>query len=85
MGCTDDQGFECSGKEKSAHKLTISKDFFLMDTEVTQALYEQVMSENSSSIIGSNRPMETITWYDAVKFCNQLSEFEGLEKCYTIN
>jgi formylglycine-generating enzyme required for sulfatase activity len=84
MGCTSEQGSDCYDSEKPAHHVTISKDFYLMENEVTQALYQRVMGENPSSFKGANRPVETVSWYDAVKFCNKLSQMEGLDQCYTI-
>ena len=85
MGCTSEQGIDCNDIEKPAHQVTISKDFYLMENEVTQALYERVMGENPSRFKGANRPVEHVSWYDAVKFCNKLSQMEGLDQCYTIN
>ena len=43
------------------------------------------MGENPSYFKGANRPVERVSWYDAVKFCNKLSQMEGLDQCYTIN
>ena len=58
-------------------------DFMIAETEVTQALYESVMGKNPSHFKGARRPAECISWYDAVEFCNKLSEASGLEKCYS--
>lgn len=91
MGCTSEQGSDCYDSEKPAHQVTISKDFYLMESEVTQALYQRVMGENPSHFfcgyVGNdhNKPVEQVSWYDAVKFCNKLSQMEGLDQCYTIN
>ena len=52
---------------------------------VTQALWESVMGNNPSHFKGSSRPVEQVSWFDCVDFCNKLSEKEGLEKAYTIN
>ena len=85
MGCTFEQEDDCGHLEKPAHQVTISKDFYLMENEVTQTLYERVMGENPSEFKGLNRPVEQVSWYDTVKFCNKLSQIEGLDQCYTIN
>lgn len=41
------------------------------------------MGYNLSEFKGSKRPVESISWYNAVAFCNKLSEKEGLQKAYT--
>ena len=50
----------------------------------TQELYEKVMGTNPSRFRGSNRPVENVSWCDAVLFCNRLSELEGLDPCYVL-
>ena len=61
--------------------------------EVTQEEYEAVMGYNPSSFTSSTltagevqgrRPVEMVTWFDAIEFCNKLSEKEGLTPAYTI-
>jgi formylglycine-generating enzyme len=58
-------------------------DFYIGKTEVTQAQWKAVMGNNPSSFKGDNLPVETVSWFDAVDFCNKLSEMEGLTKCYS--
>lgn len=53
--------------------------------EVTQGLYKAVMGENPSNFKGSENPVENVTWYDAIYFCNKLSEKCGLEPVYKVN
>jgi formylglycine-generating enzyme required for sulfatase activity len=43
------------------------------------------MGNNPSYYKGDNRPVDSVSWYDAVSFCNKLSEREGLTPCYNIN
>ena len=57
----------------------------MLKTEVTQKLYASVMGENPSNFKGDNLPVENVSWYDAVKFCNELSMKKGLFPVYTIN
>ena len=61
-------------------------DFYLGQYLVSQQLWEQVMGENPhKEFHGKDLPMEPISWYDCVEFCNRLSELEGLEKVYQID
>ena len=66
------------------HEVRITRPFSLGEAPVTQALYEAVMGENPSHFEGERCPVETVTWYDAVRFCNRLSEREGLQPVYRI-
>lgn len=74
---------------KNVDKLMIAvpgKEFSILATEVTQELYESVMGENPSKFNGEkNLPVEQVSWYDAVEFCNKLSKEAGLEPAYSIN
>ena len=67
------------------HTVTISKAFYMSKYEITQKQYEAVMDTNPSTFIGENLPVEKVTWYNAVAFCNALSLKEGKTPCYMIN
>ena len=71
--------------EKPRHRVTLRRDFFVGKYPVTQALWESVMGSNPSHFPGPNRPVESVSWFDVVDFCNKLSRREGLEPVYTIN
>lgn len=61
--------------------------FYMGKYEVTRAQYLQVMGYDTSDISKSptaNCPVQNITWFDAVSFCNKLSELEGFEKVYRL-
>ncbi len=59
---------------------------YVMKTEVPQGLYKAVTGMNPSEFKGNDyRPVEQVSWYDAVKFCNLLSERQGLKPCYSVN
>ena len=62
------------------------RTYSILKTEVTQELYKSVMGENPSEFNGEkNLPVEKVSWYDAVEFCNKLSKEAGLEPAYSIN
>ena len=71
--------------EKPRHKVTLTQDFLMCQHQVTQALWESVMGSNPSCFKGANRPVEQVTWFDCVLFCNKLSEQEGAEPAYIIS
>ncbi len=53
--------------------------FFIGRFPVTQELYELVMGENPSRFKGENRPVEKVSWDDAVQFAKKLTELAGRE------
>ncbi len=76
-------------------EMTITKGYWLAETEVPQELWEAVMGSNPSYFKGptylpdstetqAKRPVECVTWYDAIEFCNKLSELDGKSPFYTI-
>jgi formylglycine-generating enzyme required for sulfatase activity len=69
---------------------TVTLSAFKMSKyEVTQSLYQTITGTNPSYFSGNTDaatcPVEQVTWYDAVEFCNKLSLAEGLQTVYTIN
>ncbi|MDP3179345.1 MAG: SUMF1/EgtB/PvdO family nonheme iron enzyme, partial [Spirochaetaceae bacterium] len=55
-------------------------------TEVTQEQYAAVMGANPSIYLKSPKnPVEQVAWLDAVRFCNALSQREGLAACYALD
>ena len=78
-----------AGWENNPKKVEkIERSFWLCEIEVTQELYELVMGYNPSEFKGkedsSQRPVERFTWYDAVMFCNKLSEELEMTPYYKI-
>ena len=51
----------------------------------TQKMWTEVMENSPSSFKGDNRPVERITWWQALEFCNKLSEKYGLEPVYDLS
>jgi formylglycine-generating enzyme required for sulfatase activity len=77
--------------------VTLTKGFFMAKYPVTQAQYMAVMGANPSWFttargrppaageVEANRPVERVSWYDALVFCNALSIYHGLTPVYSIN
>ena len=61
------------------------KPFFILRYPVTQDLYFTVIHQKPSTFQGNSLPVETVSWIEAVNFCNALSESLGKNKCYTID
>ena len=81
MGALADDEY-ASDNEKPRHNVTLDKDFMIGKYAVTQALWESVMGSNPSYFKGANRPVEMVSWFDAVEFCNKLSKKEGFSVVY---
>ncbi len=68
MGCSPGDT-ECDSDEKPPHKVTITKGFWLGQTEVTQEAWQRVMRTDPSNFKGAKLPVENITWNDAKSYC----------------
>ncbi|MGE3818635.1 MAG: formylglycine-generating enzyme family protein [Isosphaeraceae bacterium] len=79
-------GSEENDDEKPPHRVRITKPFLLAAHPVTQGQYRAVTGQNPSHFKGSDDfPVESVSWHDAVAFCNTLSEKEKRTPCYGIN
>ena len=76
MGATSEQGNDAFDDENPAHKVTLS-DYYIGETEVTQALWQAVMGSNPSSIKGNSNPVEFVFWNDCQKFIRKLNSLTG--------
>ncbi len=94
MGTAGEAEFD---DEVPAHKVEISRPFFLADREVTVAQFQRFLAD--SDLLESERPalwerplevtkeawgypIQKVSWCDAVLYCNWLSQREGRRKCY---
>lgn len=64
--------------------VTIS-NFYIGKYEVTQKEWIEVMGSNPSKFRGDNLPVEMVSWYDCVEYCNKRSIKEGLKPYYNID
>ncbi len=79
MGSTD------SKDEQPIHRVRITQPMWVGMTPVTQAQYQVVMGRNPSNFKGNNRrPVDQVSWFDAIDFCNKLSQRVGRQRCYGI-
>ncbi|WP_339222316.1 SUMF1/EgtB/PvdO family nonheme iron enzyme [Paenibacillus sp. FSL H8-0332] len=60
-------------------------DFYIGKYEITQQEWLEVMKNNPSQFQGDKLPVESVTWYDAVEYCNERSVKEGLTPYYNID
>jgi len=63
---------------------TLIPDFYIGIYEVTQKEWTEVIGSNPSAFKGENFPVETVSWYDCIEYCNERSIKEGLKPYYNI-
>ena len=73
-----------ASNQKPMHEVRVS-DFWIMNTEVMQKDYASLMGKNPSDYMGDYRPVENVSWYEAVAYANMLSQKDGLRAAYTIS
>ncbi len=67
------------------HLVTITRAFWIGKYEILGSEYNKVMGEGADYYESERHPLDSISWYDAVEFCNKLSEYEDLTPVYTID
>jgi formylglycine-generating enzyme required for sulfatase activity/serine/threonine protein kinase len=82
MGSPEDDE-DAEAGEKPRHRVQITRPFYLGVTEVTQGQYRALRGNNPSHFRESAElPVEGVSWFDAVRFCNRLSQREGRKPYY---
>lgn len=79
----------------SAYNITLTKDFYICDHEVTQKEWEDVMGVSQSQLMsavsgsdkgsGDDYPVYYVNWYHAIAYCNKKSLADGLTPCYSVS
>jgi sulfatase modifying factor 1 len=64
---------------------TVVSGFFIGRCEVTQKEWTDIMGHNPSEFKGDDLPVEMVSWYDCIEYCNQRSLKEGLTPYYTVD
>ena len=89
MGATPEQGTDALPDEKPAHQVTLTRDYFMAETMLTQELWTAVMgttiqeeeakgSGDTGLGYGANYPMYCISYYDCLNFVERLNQLTGL-------
>lgn len=71
--------------DETQHEVTLTTDFWMAESEVTQRQYQNLMGSNPSSTKGDDLPVVRVNWYEAAAYCNALSAKEKLPPCYQID
>jgi formylglycine-generating enzyme required for sulfatase activity len=72
--------------DRTKQKWTVElAPFLLAQFPVTQEQYFEVTNESPGTFKGNRLPVETVSWKDAINFCNVLSAKAGLKPCYMID
>ena len=93
MGSPTNEPGHNSAPRENLHTVTLTAGFRMGKYLVTQELYTLVMGTNPSNFssnpaageVQSLRPVESLSWYSAIVFCNRLSIIEELTPAYRIN
>lgn len=65
--------------DEKQHQVTLTKDFYIQTTEVTQGQWREIMGRNPSNFknCGDDCPVESVSWNDCQKFILRLNKHEG--------
>ncbi len=85
MGRTRESGLNQYADELPIHQVTL-EPFYIGRFEVRQSNWKAVMHSNPSIFTGNvNCPVEMVSWYATLVYCNKLSMRENLTPAYSIN
>jgi len=91
MGCPEGS-FACPGGNSGwhsspVHSVTLTNDFWIGETEVTQDQWAAQIGNNPSSYsaCGGDCPVDSVNWYEALAFANAVSAAEGRIECYSLS
>jgi formylglycine-generating enzyme required for sulfatase activity len=79
MGCTFEQGSDCSSDEKPSHSVTLS-DYYIGKFEVTQKQWRVIMGSDPPELYFKgcdDCPVERVSWNDAQEFITKLNSKTG--------
>ena len=76
-------GEEEREEDEAQHRVVI-RPFYIGKYEVTQKEYKEIMKTNPSYFVGDDHPVENVSWFEAVEYCNLLSIRDGIRPAYEI-
>ena len=83
MGSPTDELVHYSNETQ--HQVTLTRGFYLQATEVTQGQWKALIGNNPSTYkTGDDYPVETVNWWEAASYANELSASQSLAACYTL-
>lgn len=82
MGSPDTEAWR--GEDETQHSVAVNA-FYMCRYEVTQKEYKEIIGDNPSTFSGETLPVENISWYDVIAYCNTRSEKEGLTPVYSMD
>ena len=71
MGTEGEEGLTVN---EAQHQVTLTKGFWIMETEVTQKQWKAVMGNNPSHFKGDDLPVESVSWFDCQAFCKKCAQ-----------
>ncbi len=78
MGATPEQGLISGFDERPSTKVTIN-NFFILDTFITQDIWECIMGSNDSHFKGKKLPVERVSWFECEEFIKRLKMRTGID------
>ncbi len=81
MGSPEDEAGR-NPDEGPQHQVTLTNSFYMSKYEITQSQWQTVMGNNPAAIRGNNQPVEKVSWFDCIQFCNTLSTLMGKAPVY---
>ncbi len=82
MGTNSNQKVRGNDDSPVTRSVTLTEDYYVGETQVTQELWQALMGRNPSRFKGYNNPVENVTWNSCIKFIQKLNEKTG--KCFRL-
>ena len=73
-----------TGWQLPTRTVTLTQGFWMMESELTQGMWTGLGFANPSSFSGTNHPVETVNWWEALEAANETSRRDGLAECYAL-